>query len=113
MLRLVDFLQKVTKFVAPGAYSRFTSVILQLFVNPMSGTVVAEARVQNRVSGHEKKPEKAEREVQKENGAFTKKGRRGGELVTRCGRESWKFVLSMSTTTQNGVMHMKTFGTCT
>ena len=54
MLRPLDFLQKATRSGVPGVSSRFTSVTSQPIVNPMSGKIAAEARVKNRVSGHEK-----------------------------------------------------------
>ena len=87
-------MQKLMTSVITGAYSRFTSVISQPIVSPMSGRIVAEAKVKNRVSGHEKKTGRVERAVHKENGVFTKKGRRGGKLVTRCGRETCKMYVA-------------------
>ena len=75
---------------------------LTLSVNPMSGKVVAEAKVQNRVSGHEKNIEKGERVVQNENGACTKKEDEAANLLPGVEERLGNFVLSTSTTTQMG-----------
>ena len=81
MLRLVESLLKVTKFVFPGVSSRSTSVTLALSVNPLSGRLVAEILMQNRVSGHEMRIERDKKVVQKENGAFIKKGDEAANLL--------------------------------
>ena len=65
----------------------------------MRGKVVAEARVQNRVSGHENKTEKGERVVQKENGAFTKKEDEAANLSPDVAERIGNFVLFTFTTT--------------
>ena len=90
MLRPSESWQKAMNSLALGVSSRSTSVTLTPSVNPLSGRLVTETKVQNRVSGHEMRIERDENVAHKENGAFIKKWRRGGELVTRCGRESWK-----------------------
>ena len=90
MLRPSEPLRKAMKSHALGVYSRSTSVTLTPSVNPSSGRLVAETQEQNRVSGHETRIERDEKVVQKENWRICQKGRRGGELVTRGGRETWK-----------------------
>ena len=59
-------------------------------VSLMNGNIVAETQVQNRVSGHETRIYKGRQGWSKGTWRIHQKGRRGGEPVTRCGREAWK-----------------------
>ena len=97
MLRHFESLLRVTKFVVPGAYSRSTSATLTPSVNPLSGRLVAETQVQNRVSGHEMRIERDEKVVQKENGAFIRKGDEAANLLPDVEEKLGKSVLFMST----------------
>ena len=99
MLRLSKFFPRVRTRVVPGSSSRFTSVISQPIVNPMSGKIVAEARVKNRVRGHAKRTGETEKGVQKENCGLTRKGNEAAILLRDAGERFGNIVLSTSTTT--------------
>ena len=92
-----ESLLKVKKSVVTGVSSRSTSVTLTLSVNLMSGKVVAETWVQNRVSGHERRIERDEKVVQKETGAFIRKGDEAANLLPGVEEKLGKSVLFMST----------------
>ena len=75
MCQLSRLSQKTMTTVVHGAYARFTLVLVipRPTVIPLSGKVVPEAKVKNRVSGHEKRTEKGKNGCQtKGNGEFTK-----------------------------------------
>ena len=81
----------------PWSIPKSTSEILAFSVSPMSGKVVAETWVQNRVSGHEMRIEKDEKVAQKENGEFIRKGDEAANLLPGVEEKLGKSVLFMST----------------
>ena len=62
----------------------------------MSGRLVAETQVWNRVSGHETRIERDEKVVPKENGVFIKKGDEAANLLPDVEEKLGKLVLFMS-----------------
>ena len=97
MIRLLESLLKVTSPVVLGVYSRPTLVTFTPSANIMNGKLVAEKLVQNRVSGHEMSIERDEKVVQKESGAFIRKGDEAANLLQDVEEKIVKSVLFMST----------------
>ena len=90
MWRLLRFFQKAMTTVVPGVFSRFTSAISQPIINPMSGKIVAKGNGEEPRERSREQNRKGRKGVPKGKWRIYKKGKRGGESVTRCVRETLK-----------------------